>query len=51
VLSIDDIRRSLERPDLTDEQAAEVRDLLYTLARLLIADYLAEGGKPVPKQT
>lgn len=42
MLSLDELRRLLHRPDLTDEQAAEARDLLANLADMLIDDYMAE---------
>ena len=42
MLSLDELRRHLRRPDLSDEQAAAARDLLSALADMLIDDYLAE---------
>ena len=42
MLPLEEVRRLLERPDLTDAQVEEARDLLTTLANMLIADYLAE---------
>ncbi len=42
MLSLDELRRLLRRPNLSDEQAAEARNLLSTLADMLIDDYLAE---------
>jgi len=50
MLSLDEFRRLLHRPDLTDEQAAEARDLFATLARMLIEDYLAERDPLRPDQ-
>lgn len=42
MLSLDDLRRLLNRPDLPDEEAEAARTLLTTLANMLIDDYLAE---------
>jgi hypothetical protein len=42
MLSLDELRRLLRRPDLSDDETAAARDLLSTLADMLIDDYLAE---------
>lgn len=44
------MRRLLNRPDLSDERVAAVRDVLYTLADMLIDDYLAQRDAPPPKE-
>jgi hypothetical protein len=41
MLTIEELRQALGRPELTDAQVAEVRDFLYGLANMLIDDYLA----------
>jgi hypothetical protein len=50
MLSLDELRRLLDRPDLTDAQATKIRDLLSTLADMLIDDYLAERNPFSPDE-
>jgi hypothetical protein len=42
VLSIDELRQILNRPELTDEQLEQVRDDLHCFARVLIEGYLRQ---------
>ena len=42
MMSTDELRRLIKRPDLSDEQIKEIRATLYTLAEMLIDDYLRE---------
>ena len=39
MLSIDDCRQTLGRPDLTDEQVVQIRDTLYGLAHAFVDEY------------
>jgi hypothetical protein len=48
MLSLEELRASLQRSDLSDERVAAVRDTLYTLANMLIDDYLAEQDRRPP---
>lgn len=42
MLSLDELRRLLKRPGMSDADAEAARTLLSTLADMLIDDYLAE---------
>ncbi len=42
MLSIEECRAILGRPDLTDQQITDIRDTLYGFARTLIDEYLRE---------
>ena len=48
MMTLDELRQSLGRPGLTDEEAATVRDFLYGLANMLVDDYVAGKGVPPP---
>jgi hypothetical protein len=48
MLSLDELRQALNRPDLSDEQVTQGRDFLYWLADQLIDDYLAESDRSPP---
>ncbi len=41
-LSIEDLRRILRRPELTNEQLQQISDDLHCFARVLIEGYLRE---------
>ncbi len=42
MLSIEELRKSLKRPELSDDQVAGLRDTLYCFARVLVEGYLRE---------
>lgn len=42
MMSIEELRQILNRPELTDEQLLQIRDDLYCFARVLIEGYLRE---------
>lgn len=46
MLSLDDCRRRLNDPTLSDEQLAEIRDTLNAFARLLVEDYIRTHRRP-----
>jgi hypothetical protein len=48
MLSIEELRKSLNRPNMSDEQVAEIRDALYCFARIFVEGYLRE--RPSPQQ-
>jgi hypothetical protein len=43
VLSIADVRRILGRPDLTDEEATELRDSLYVWLNEILDDFFLKA--------
>jgi hypothetical protein len=47
MLSIEELRRHLNRPGLTDEQVADLRDTLYCFARVLVEGYV-RGRQQAP---
>jgi hypothetical protein len=50
MLSIEELRKMLGRPELTDEQLEQIRDDLYCFARVFIDAYLRQRrGTPPPK--
>ena len=50
MMSIEELRQVLKRPDLSDERVAALRDALYGLAEMLIDDYLAGQDARAPKE-
>lgn len=50
MLSIEELRRILKQPDLSDERVTAIRDMLCCLADMLIDDYLAERDARPPKE-
>lgn len=42
MIDLDDVRRILKKPDLSDEDAGQIRDDLYAFAHALIDDYIRE---------
>lgn len=42
MLSIDECRQILKRPELTDQQVADIRDSLYCFAHALVDEYLRQ---------
>jgi len=45
MLSYDECRKILGRPELTDEQVEQIRDSLYAFAHAMIDDYIKNGRK------
>jgi hypothetical protein len=48
VLSIEELRAVLNRPQLTDEQLHQIRDDLTCFARVLIEGYLRQRRTRIP---
>jgi len=49
MLSIEDCRQILGKPELTDEQVAEIRDSLYCFAHAFVDEYLRRRKTHPPK--
>jgi len=49
MLSIEECRQILGKPELTDEQIVEIRDSLYCFAHALVDEYLRSREKPPPR--
>jgi hypothetical protein len=51
MMSLEELRQALGRPDLSDERTAALRDVLYGLADMLIDDYLTgqEAADPLKR--
>ncbi len=50
MLSIEECRKILGKPELTDEQVAEIRDTLYSFAHAMVDEYLRRRGHKRPRQ-
>ncbi len=50
MLSIDECRKILGKPELTDKQVAEIRDSLYSFAHAMVDEYLRRRGHRRPGQ-
>ena len=52
MLSVEECRRILGVPQLSDEEVAEIRDILSAFAQVFIDDYLRKikGAKPSPNE-
>jgi hypothetical protein len=49
MLTPDQMREFLGRPEMSDDQVTEIRDILYAFADTFIDDYLRRyGPKPPP---
>jgi hypothetical protein len=44
-ISIDECRRLIGKPELSDAQVSEIRDALYGFARVMIQGYIWERGQ------
>jgi hypothetical protein len=49
MLSIDECRRLLGQPAMSDEQVVAIRDDLYAFAHALVDDYVRQRGHRSPK--
>ena len=49
MLSVEETKRILKRPDMPDEEAEAIRDNLYGLAEIVIEKYLADSRNLIKK--